>query len=75
MAEYGLKYGLALFDLGPPTDVCIDPGCSKFNRPLGEPSRHEAVLFTKDNGMCSKFRAWMPTRKAEPDPRQLRDID
>ncbi|KIJ45957.1 hypothetical protein M422DRAFT_778702 [Sphaerobolus stellatus SS14] len=49
MAKYELKYGLALFDLGPSTDVCIDPGCSKFNRSLGEPSRHEAVLFTKDN--------------------------
>ncbi|KIJ30648.1 hypothetical protein M422DRAFT_186877 [Sphaerobolus stellatus SS14] len=41
---------LALYDFRPPMAFCLDPSCRRQDRVLTEPSRHEAVLFTRDYG-------------------------
>lgn len=42
---------VVILDIYPVIDACLDPGCSRFKCMLTDPSRHKAVLVTKDNGL------------------------
>ncbi|KIJ42832.1 hypothetical protein M422DRAFT_253925 [Sphaerobolus stellatus SS14] len=50
LLKYGLKYGVCLFDILPPINVCLDSECSHFNCQLVEPLHHDTVVFTRDYG-------------------------
>jgi len=39
-----------LFDLRPPTTICLDPMCRRQDSRLTEPINYKAVLFTRDHG-------------------------